>query len=358
MSKSNFHYFGAVNSRNGLYCYFPRIFDPTKLQRLYIIYGGPGSGKSTLMKSIGSRFEKYWYTEYVHCSSDPDSLDGVILDQRVAVVDGTSPHIVSARYPGAVERIINTGECWDDKQLYFQRTKIIELENKKASIYTKVNRILRAAGEVSDEITDLISDNLNYEKMRQAASRFSQKEIPIGKEYNIRFANYRSIGAKGITAIKGYFSPNSRICVVNDVNNSAHFFIDELLRESAFRKQTVYIGKEPYDAERTESLYYPEISLFVVSSSVFDINADPYKIINMNRFIDRDVIRNNRMKLRFSRKCHEALIEGAVEYYKDAAICHTELEKIYSDAMEYKKLDLLTDRVLDEINTELENCIM
>ena len=45
-------YFAAANSAYGFHNSFCEIFSPDKLQRVYIIKGGPGTGKSYLMKNI------------------------------------------------------------------------------------------------------------------------------------------------------------------------------------------------------------------------------------------------------------------------------------------------------------------
>jgi hypothetical protein len=59
-----------------------------------VLKGGPGVGKNTFMREIGQTMEQAGTTvEYLWCSGDPDSLDGVVLPElKCAVVDGTSPH--------------------------------------------------------------------------------------------------------------------------------------------------------------------------------------------------------------------------------------------------------------------------
>ncbi|MBQ4120809.1 MAG: hypothetical protein IJD35_02210, partial [Clostridia bacterium] len=48
-------YFAALNSHRGFCSYFPVLFAP---YRRYIIKGGPGCGKSTLMKKIAQTAEE------------------------------------------------------------------------------------------------------------------------------------------------------------------------------------------------------------------------------------------------------------------------------------------------------------
>ena len=70
-------YFACANSSRGFCNYFESNLQG--LERLYILKGGPGTGKSTLMKEIGADFYDLGYDiEFIYCSSDPSSLDGVL----------------------------------------------------------------------------------------------------------------------------------------------------------------------------------------------------------------------------------------------------------------------------------------
>ena len=83
---------GALNGTDG---YVPLLeYTLSPMKRVFILKGSPGSGKSTVMKRIAARAEAEGHPlTVIRCSSDPDSLDGVMLtDLGVAVADGTSPH--------------------------------------------------------------------------------------------------------------------------------------------------------------------------------------------------------------------------------------------------------------------------
>lgn len=87
------YYLGA-NSPTGFYSLYDQLLPPEEARAIYILKGGPGCGKSTLMRKIGARAEAAGLTpEYILCSGDPASLDAVVLPERnVALVDGTAPH--------------------------------------------------------------------------------------------------------------------------------------------------------------------------------------------------------------------------------------------------------------------------
>ena len=94
---------------------FSEIVDLEDTYDLMVLKSGPGVGKATFMREIGRSMEEAGTpVEYLWCSGDPDSLDGVVLPElRCAVVDGTSPHVVEPRYPAAVDRYVDLGRFYD-----------------------------------------------------------------------------------------------------------------------------------------------------------------------------------------------------------------------------------------------------
>ena len=71
-------YFLGANSAQGFYSLYGGF--PPRSGFLHIIKGGPGTGKSGFMRAIGSEAERRGMdVEYVLCSGDPDSLDGVYI---------------------------------------------------------------------------------------------------------------------------------------------------------------------------------------------------------------------------------------------------------------------------------------
>ena len=87
------HFFLGANSAEGFYGLYEQLLD-ARLYDLIILKGTPGCGKSTFMRRAAAALEERGLeTVYIHCSGDPDSLDGVIAPAiRTAIVDGTAPH--------------------------------------------------------------------------------------------------------------------------------------------------------------------------------------------------------------------------------------------------------------------------
>ena len=73
-------YFLGANSPTGFYSLYSELLPPETASVIYILKGGPGCGKSTLMRQVAQQAAQAGETvEYILCSADPDSLDAVVL---------------------------------------------------------------------------------------------------------------------------------------------------------------------------------------------------------------------------------------------------------------------------------------
>lgn len=85
--------FPGGNTSQGFYSFYDYIIDQQEANRIFVIKGGPGVGKSTFMRKIGeAMLERGYDVEFHCCSSDNDSLDGIVIPAiKVALLDGTAP---------------------------------------------------------------------------------------------------------------------------------------------------------------------------------------------------------------------------------------------------------------------------
>ena len=138
------HFLASANSCKGFINFFDNI-NPNKNGFTYILKGGPGTGKSTIMKNFAKTYQDKGYdVEYFYCSSDPESLDGVkICKKNFAIVDGTAPHVTEATIPGVKEKIINVGEFIKPEIKKYKKT-IENLLIKKKNNFNKAYETLKS----------------------------------------------------------------------------------------------------------------------------------------------------------------------------------------------------------------------
>ena len=92
------HYFLGANTPQGFVSRFDQLGSAEDGWRKFVIKGGPGTGKSSMMKRIAAELEQYCdEIELVYCSSDIESLDALVVPGiKASIADGTAPHDGSA----------------------------------------------------------------------------------------------------------------------------------------------------------------------------------------------------------------------------------------------------------------------
>ena len=139
-------YFLGANTRHGfssLYSGFP----PRRGDYLRILKGGPGTGKSTLLKAVAAEAQKRELpAERVLCSGDPDSLDGVYLPSlSIALVDGTAPHAVEPTLFGVTGDYLDLGRHLSRPFDAREKQELLKLQERYREIYRGVYEKLDAA---------------------------------------------------------------------------------------------------------------------------------------------------------------------------------------------------------------------
>ncbi|WP_052090928.1 PRK06851 family protein [Desulfosporosinus sp. HMP52] len=175
---------GAVTSQ-GFYSYYNYIIESDALH-IFVIKGGPGVGKSTFMKKIAESMLKMGYDlEYHCCSSDNNSIDGLVIPSlRVALLDGTAPHIVDPKNPGAVDEIINLGEYWDESVIQKAKSKIMGCNYRNSRYFQAAYFALKEAQIALEEWEFYVKEFQNWQAVNQMTLNIEKMIFPAGKGGN------------------------------------------------------------------------------------------------------------------------------------------------------------------------------
>lgn len=356
--------FAASNSAGGFVCYYDAIFPPEKFDRLYVIKGGPGTGKSYFMQKVAAEAEQRGYTvEYFYCSSDPMSLDAIAaypttdprarygpkpVPKSFAVLDGTAPHVRDTLLPGAADEIVDLGNFWNTGQLVAKRGEIARLCGQKAEYFRRAYEYLEAAGELATQIKRLVLPAVNHEKMRAALSRIFKTVKPGGGH----FAAPRpqaAISMAGRAAFDTFRQGAMRHYYVSECVDAAYLLFDEILKLAGEKKLIAVYSPSPLSPKVLDGVCLPEAGLAFTLCEGRPKLAENEKIINMARFVDLQKLSDTRGRLRLSRKYRDVLVRSAFECLADARRAHFALEKIYIAAMDFAKKEAATERYLDKI---------
>ena len=161
------------NTPDGFYSYYNYILPQREAEKIFCIKGGPGTGKSTLMKNIAQHFiKKGEDVDLMWCSSDPSSLDGVLIRNRnIAVVDGTAPHVVDPKNPGAVDEIVNLGDHWDEDELKKYRGEIVECSSHISEFFGYAYGYLKCAQQQQIFMGNMLDRLIPHDRIRELKNR-------------------------------------------------------------------------------------------------------------------------------------------------------------------------------------------
>lgn len=337
-------YFAASNSAKGFFSYYPQCFDAERIRRVYAVKGGPGTGKSRFLRDVARAGERRGYqAEYVYCSSDPDSLDGVILtrgDDCIALVDATAPHVYEPKRPGVREEIVNLGEFWDSGRLAGRAAEVETLCRAKDAAYRRAYRFLDCAGEMYAERDVLVAPYVRRNRITAYAERITQ-DVERGDGYEVMPALIRSIGIRGCVENDTYLAEAKKIYLLEDVRGISRFLLEDLGEIAVRKRLRIRVSHDPILPDRLDGLFLCESGIAFVRARESEC-AYPHRTVSMRRFLDVPAMRRIRGTLNYVERMRRAMISGAEDAMREAGEAHFRLEDIYVDSMDFDAKEKFT----------------
>lgn len=355
-------FFLATKTCEGFFSVFDHLYYPKEGWFCYVLKGGPGTGKSTLMKKIAEKAEKlHVETELIHCSSDPKSLDAVIFPSlKTCVADGTAPHIIEPQHPGISEKIINLGDFWNEKKLRKNSETLIRLFEENEHFHKKASVYLKALGGIKKSQNTITKDAIDYEKINASTNKLSQAvfgNVKYEKAANEKFRFMEAITPDGYTILEdsiNYGVKNTYI-IEDKYGVVSNQIMQKVRSEAVKRNMNIISFPDAMSPENyLRAVYLPEISATFISknpkteSDLFK-NLKNVKKINTAKFLNQDIIKSHKNLLAFYEKISDELLKKATQNLSLALKNHDKIEEIYISAMDYKKVNKTADKLISAI---------
>ncbi len=309
----------------------------------FILKGGPGTGKSTLMKKLAAEAESHDIgCERICCSSDPDSLDAVIFPQlKACVADGTAPHEMEPVYPGADSEIIDLG-FWETEKLAKSREQIIALTDKNRELHKRARGFLEIGFSVYARAAAMERTAVDGEKIERYALRLAKRSFPEsgGRGKTIKRL-LDAVTPGGFEFAAEYAAEKcENIIVVADRFGAASAQLVEEIKTLALGSGLDVIISPSVCGRGLKHIIIPGIGLGVFTSDCLcPVSLPGARVINASRFLDSAVMKEYKERLCFSRKASVELLNESAGLLQSAGEVHGELERIYISAIDYKKTD-------------------
>lgn len=350
-SKQRVQYFLGANSEEGFASLYGQWVDQKTIQAFYTIKGGAGCGKSTLMGRVAQRMEAEGYSvEYISCSGDPDSLDGILIPGKgAAMVDGTSPHVMDPAYTGATGHYIDLGAGYDRRALFSMRDEIVAAARAYQACYPKAYRCIRGAAESWRRGQRPMHTEETMEKTLHRAERILKQE---GKGSRDRPGN-RTRRFLGGTTCKGRMFLEGTVgalCTRGYVIRDEYGLSDTLLchLEQGFLEQgyDVISCPSPECPGRLEHLLVPERSLAFITGQKME---GEFRTIRTESLVEKSALQDGRSFLRLSNRVAQELLKEAADHLAQAKANHDILEELYRPHVDFSLAEGMVERITTEI---------
>lgn len=353
-------FFLGANSPGGFVSRFDQLERRKDGWNTIIIKGGPGTGKSSLMKKAAAAFsgKSGGVVEEIYCSSDCGSLDGVILhDAMTSIADGTAPHLLEPKYHGAYDVCVNLSECWDENVLRESAEKIIGLSRRISALHEQSTRFLSAYGALSADIARIALERTDTRKISDYARRFALREMRAAKGGGEPHEDVRFLSAvcdRGVVLFEETARALAdRLFVIDDPwGAAAPLLLKELRARALERRLDIISCYCPTDPDnRLEHLFIPELSMGIMTSNrAHPLHVDAYRVIHARRFTDMDAMRMRKQRIAFNRRAAAQMLHESEQCLAEAKALHDELEGYYIAAMDFSLADRQLERVLNRLH--------
>ena len=363
-------FFMGTSSKTG-FVGFPRdLIDVDPRAHAFLIKSGPGTGKSTLMRALAADFRAQGEpVEELYCSSDPDSLDGIVLPARhVCVLDATAPHALEPKTWGVKEEIVSLGDALNTSLLAKQAEDVACAAAQNAAAHARARRLLAGVSELHFDRTRLFENALCAPSVARIVARLAETELNPARAEKIDNPAENSAAPTPQTCVQRRFlsavTPKgvltffdtpaalcARVIVLDDPGfAAASAVLDGLQAVAAARRLPAIACPHPLYPEHTAHLLFPTAGVAFVSAENGGAAFSPARTLHLKRCYDDALLSANKQRAAFDKKAERALLSAAVEALADAKSAHDLLEIPYKSAMNFKKIKAVKTALYQRIS--------
>lgn len=333
------HYFAEGITTRGYISLLPNMMP--SWQRAYVLLGGPGTGKSTVIKIIGLELlDRGYDIDFLRSARDPDSMAGFIIPHKgLAMLDAMEVSPLRWRAPGVIEKFVDFSVFCNEVDLEKQRTSILKLENELQELQMILEEELaselrsligKRAGKLSVEREDLSwilgnSAHLRVKKEQSGPWPLAENALRLLQKSVISPYFLHGLTPEGWLNLAPYFLTDfDQIRLEGDETLDA---LDWVLREAQQLGQRIDIVLHPLNPDEVIGIVFPERKLAIWQG-------------NPENLSDQGLERP------FSKKLIETLASWQTH--------RSQLKEKYMETVNFDQLDSYREIVLNHILSDLQ----
>lgn len=315
----------------------------------FYLKGGPGTGKSTLMKKVAAAFSEERVSVYA-CASDPRSLDAVVLEDRgVFIADATAPHESSTPLPFVTGETVDLAAGLHAEKLLAPRDAVLALYAENQAAHAQARKGLRGIGAMEDTVAAIGEAALLREKLAGFTARLARRILggkAVGETKAPRERQMCAITPSGKITLypEGY----SVLRLTDPYYAASQAVLRGLAEQAAAKGIPCEVTRSQTQTCRPITMVcLPEQQLVVAAAG--QPETAHAAVRSLLRFYDADRLRAQRTLARFCAKNAEALTAQTTAILSDALAVHDALETHYIAALDRTYLDRVTAEIIAAI---------
>lgn len=351
---SALHFFLGANSGEG----FASLYDGLtggRVGELAILKGGPGCGKSTLMRRLAEAEEaRGGRVVFIHCSGDPASLDGAVFpDRSAAVVDGTAPHVLEPVYALACERYVDLSHCCDRAAAKARRAALIAHTDAYRAQYREAYALLRAVAASTAERRALLREGFDQPLLLRRVDAILSQVLPEGDGSGARVDRAFLGGVTHLGDLCRFDTADALCPCVYALRDSAGLgaaALAHICRTARSRGLFVLACPDPDRPRALQHVLLPSCGVaFVTTNARIPYPGKPVRTLHPDAQATARLTRAQRAQLRLLRRVEDSLRADAVAALARAKSAHDALEACYRPCVDFSAVSAVAEEELSHL---------
>lgn len=351
------NFYASGNTARG----FANLFDSSiqGLARLFILKGGPGTGRSSLIRTIGNHMAKDGYDIwFIHCPSNNNGLDGLIIPAlKAGIVDGTAPREIKTPLPEAAVQYVNLEESGNASLLSAQQPVIDSLNERIQQAHERAYAGFAEALRIHDEWEAVYIANMNFQAADELTKEYIQNFFGNGKLEKQSRVDHRFLGAatpKGAVD----FVPNlteglKRYFIKGRAGSGKSTLLKKLAAAGIERGFNVEIYHCGFDPNSLDMVIVRELGFAIFDSTApheYDPDLAADEIVDMyEHCIKPGTDEAHSDALSDIKERYAAQMKASIQHLAQAKAIQDELEQIYVQSTDFRRIDQIKEEIQQEI---------
>lgn len=347
--KASRQFFLGANTGAGFVSLYPEFSAAETDAFFWYIKGGPGNGKSTLMRRAAERAESAGLAvESILCSGDPDSLDGIYIpEKKLGYVDATSPHVQEPAVPAASGKYLDLGAFYrpiPSEKTEEMRRLFAAYRHEYARAYDMLHATkLVSPGGIPNAVTEDVKTRVRERALASSAKLLRRSETEYEKR---RFLSaYTCRGAVLLSETAVSFG---RVYTLDNELGLADEFLRTVLERARTAGAARIVCPDPVDPEKLAALILPEDGLSLVAvSGDFRFGGKAARHFRLDAAAELSDAQ--RKEVRRAAALRRSLTSEACAALRRAKELHDELEAEYHPFVDFRALTRFEQKHLEKV---------